>query len=81
MEKDEKNIVSGIGECMLFWMTGIVALTPLLFALGIGISYINVLFPLIITALLLFLSNQYSISEKVIMLCISIGTVIIIVLS
>uniref|UniRef100_N2AL62 Glycosyltransferase RgtA/B/C/D-like domain-containing protein n=1 Tax=Eubacterium plexicaudatum ASF492 TaxID=1235802 RepID=N2AL62_9FIRM len=81
MEKDEKNIASGIGECMLFWMTGIVVLTPILFALGISISYINVLFPLIMTALLLFLSNQYSISEKVIMLCISIGTIIIIVLS
>lgn len=81
MEKQEKNIAGGIGEYMLFWMTGIVVLTPVLFAAGISISYVNVLFPLTVVALLLFFSHKYSTREKFMILCISIFTVVIFVLS
>lgn len=81
MEKQEKNIAGGIGEYMLFWMTGIVVLTPVLFAAGISISYVNVLFPLTVVTLLLFFSCKYSTREKTMIFCISIFTVVILVLS
>lgn len=81
MEKEEKNIVSGIGEFMLFWMTGIVAITPVLFAFGISISYINVLCPLTAIVLLVFLNHKYSTSEKAVILCAGIFITIAVILS
>jgi len=81
MEKEEKNIVSGIGEFMLFWMTGIVVITPVLFAFGISISYINVLCPLTAIVLLVFLNRKYSTSEKAVILCAGIFITIAVILS
>lgn len=70
-----------IGIFLLWWMTGIVVITPILFAIGISISYLNVVCPFLIVAFIFFGKNKYGFWKNIFIVGCSVVIVIVIMMS
>lgn len=76
-EQEESNI----GIFLLLWITGIIVITPILFAIGISISYLNVICPLLILMFIFVKNSKDNYFANIRVVAYGIIIIVIIVLS